>query len=200
MKSPQLYLASTSPRRRELLAQLGITVEVVSQDVPENRLVNESPESYVKRLALEKARSGLDGLGDKSLRPVLGADTAVVIENEVLGKPANKRDFLSMLQRLSGRSHRVLSAVAVVGCDDLGQDREELRISESIVQFRAITDKEGEAYWDTGEPADKAGGYAIQGIAAFFIERIEGSYSGVMGLPLFETGELLQRFGIEILD
>lgn len=200
MISPQLYLASTSPRRRELLAQLGISVEVVSQDVPENRLVNESPESYVKRLALEKARSGLGGLGDKSLRPVLGADTAVVIENEVLGKPANKRDFLSMLQRLSGRSHRVLSAVAVVGCDDLGQDREELRISESIVQFRAITDKEGEAYWDTGEPADKAGGYAIQGIAAFFIERIEGSYSGVMGLPLFETGELLQRFGIEILD
>ncbi len=200
MKSPQLYLASTSPRRRELLAQLGISVEVVSQDVPENRQGDESPESYVKRLALEKARSGLNGLGGKSLRPVLGADTTVVVENEVLGKPVNKSDALSMLQRLSGRSHRVLSAVAVVGRDDLGQDREEVRVSESIVLFRAIAEKESEAYWDTGEPSDKAGGYAIQGLAAFFIERIEGSYSGVMGLPLFETGELLQKFGIEILD
>ena len=192
MKSPQLYLASTSPRRRELLAQLGISVEVVSQDAPENRRDGESPESYVKRLALEKARSGLNGLGGKSLRPVLGADTAVVVENEVLGKPVNKSDALSMLQRLSGGSHRVLSAVAVVGRDDLGQDREEVQVSESIVLFRAIAEKESEAYWDTGEPSDKAGGYAIQGLAAFFIERIEGSYSGVMGLPLFSHRTWIQ--------
>ena len=199
MNLPQLYLASSSPRRRELLAQLGISVEVVSQNVPENRLNGESPESYVKRLALEKARSGMSGLGDRSLLPVLGADTAVVVENKVLGKPTDKTDAMAMLQRLSGRSHRVLSAVAVVGSDDLGQDREDARISESIVTFRPISEKECEAYGDTGEPMDKAGGYAIQGLAAVFIVRIEGSYSGVMGLPLFETAELLQKFGIEIL-
>ena len=199
MPEPQLYLASTSPRRRELLAQLGISVEVVSQDVSEIRLSGESPESYVKRLALEKARSGLESLGERSLLPVLGADTAVVVENEVLGKPVGKTDALAMLQRLSGCKHRVLSAVAVVGRDDLGQDREDVRVSESDVFFRAITIKESEAYWDTGEPVDKAGAYAIQGLAAILIERIEGSYSGVMGLPLFETGELLQHFGIEII-
>ena len=199
MNLPQLYLASSSPRRRELLAQIGISVEVVSQDVPENRLDGESPESYVKRLALEKAHSGLSGLGSKSLLPVLGADTAVVAGNEVLGKPADETDARAMLRRLSGHSHRVLSAVAVVGRDDLGQDREGVRVSESIVTFRPIAGKECESYWDTGEPMDKAGGYAIQGLAALFIERIEGSYSGVMGLPLFETGELLQEFGIEIL-
>ena len=197
---PQLYLASTSPRRRELLTQLGVVVEVVSQDVSEIRLATESPESYVQRLALEKASSGLNNLGGDSSCPVLGADTVVVVENEVLGKPADKADAMAMLQRLSGRSHRVLSAVAVVGRDDLGQDRQEVRISESRVQFRAIAAKECEAYWDTGEPTDKAGSYAIQGLAAVFVERIEGSYSGVMGLPLFETGELLQQFGIEILD
>jgi septum formation protein len=195
---PQIYLASSSPRRRELLAQIGVVVEVVSQDVSENRLDGESPESYVKRLALEKARSGLAGLVDRSFLPVLGADTAVVVENEVLGKPVDKADALAMLQRLSGRSHRVLSAVAVVRRDDLGQDREDVRLSESVVEFRAITEKECEAYWHTGEPMDKAGAYAIQGLAAVFIDRIEGSYSGVMGLPLFETGELLQLFGIEI--
>ena len=197
MSEPQIYLASTSPRRRELLVQLGVSVEVVLQDVSENRLSGESPESYVKRLALEKARCGLNSLGRESLYPVLGADTAVVVDDEVMGKPLDRRDALAMLQRLSGRSHRVLSAVAVVGRDNLGQDREEVKVSESIVRFRAISEKEIEAYWDTGEPTDKAGGYAIQGLAALFIEYIEGSYSGVMGLPLFETGKLLQQFGIK---
>ncbi len=200
MKSPQLYLASSSPRRRELLAQVGVSVEVVSQDVSENRQANESPKSYVQRLALEKACFGLKDLGSKVPLPILGADTAVVVENTVLGKPKDKADAVAMLQLLSCRSHRVLSAVAVVGRDDLGQDREVVRVSESIVRFRSISVKECEAYWDTGEPMDKAGAYAIQGLAAAFIERIEGSYSGVMGLPLFETGELLQKFGIEILE
>jgi septum formation protein len=195
---PQLYLASSSPRRRELLAQLGVDIEVVSQDVSESRLGGESPESYVERLALEKARAGLGGFGDKSFCPVLGADTAVVVDGEVMGKPVDKSDALAMLGQLSGRSHRVLSAVAVVGRDDLGQDRQDVRVSESRVVFRVITQQECEAYWDTGEPLDKAGAYAIQGLAALFIKRIEGSYSGVMGLPLFETGELLQQFGIEI--
>jgi len=200
MKFPQLYLASSSPRRRELLAQIGVSVEVVSQNVSENRLDGESPELYVQRLALEKACFGLNDLGSKTSLPVLGADTVVVVDNTVLGKPKDKADAVAMLQLLSGRSHRVLSAVAVVGRDDLGQDREAVRVSESIVRFRLISVKECEAYWDTGEPMDKAGAYAIQGLAAVFIERIEGSYSGVMGLPLFETGELLREFGIEILE
>lgn len=167
--------------------------------MPEHRLKNELPELYVKRLALEKAQAGLTGLGGKSLLPVLGADTAVVLGNEIMGKPADKVDAMAMLGRLSGRSHRVLSAVAVVGCDNLGQDRQEVRFSDTTVEFRAITEKECEAYWETGEPVDKAGAYAIQGLAALFIKNIEGSYSGVMGLPLFETGELLQQFDIEII-
>ena len=198
MNSSQLYLASSSPRRRELLAQLGVSIEVLPQNVSENRLKGESPESYVRRLALEKAHAGLNGLTDEPLLPVLGADTVVVVGSEVLGKPVDKFDAIAMLQRLSGCSHRVLSAVAVVGRDDLGQDREEVRVSESTVIFRAVSQKECEAYWDTGEPMDKAGAYAIQGLAALFIKSIEGSYSGVMGLPLFETGELLHLFGIEI--
>ena len=195
-----LILASASPRRRELLTQIGVAFEALAPELDETHQAGEAPQSYVRRLALEKARSGLSGLGSESLLPVLGADTAVVVGDEVLGKPVDKADAMAMLQRLSGRSHRVLSAVAVVGRDDLGQDREEVRVSESIVLFRAVTEKESEVYWGTGEPADKAGGYAIQGLAALFIERIEGSYSGVMGLPLFEAGELLQKFGIKVLD
>ncbi|NOX76809.1 MAG: septum formation inhibitor Maf [Gammaproteobacteria bacterium] len=197
--SPTLYLASSSPRRRELLSQLGLVVERVPQDVEESRLANESPESFVQRLALEKARAGLATLGVRPPRPVLGADTAVVLGEQTLGKPVNREHALAMLQQLSGGEHRVLSAVAVVGRDDLGQDREAVRLSESRVCFRALTSAECEAYWATGEPVDKAGGYAIQGLAALFVERIEGSYSGVMGLPLFETGELLQQFSIQIL-
>lgn len=160
----------------------------------------ESPEQFVERLALEKAKAGFLNLGGNHFRPVLGADTAVVIDDDILGKPRDKAHAIGMLQRLSGRRHRVLSAVAVVRRDNLGQDRDLVRLSESFVDFRAITREECVAYWKTGEPADKAGAYAIQGKAAFFIERLEGSYSGVMGLPLFETGELLSQFGIEILQ
>lgn len=200
MSGPKIYLASTSPRRRELLAQLGVSFEVISQDVPETRAVGESPEQYVERLALEKASAGLAGLGKTSTVLVLGSDTAVVVDDDVLGKPVDKAHAIEMLQRLSGRQHRVLSAVAVVGRDNLGQDRGLVRLSESFVEFRPITREECGAYWETGEPTDKAGAYAIQGKAAFFISRLEGSYSGVMGLPLFETGELLSQFGIEILE
>ncbi len=197
--SPTLYLASSSPRRLELLSQLGLAVEVVPQDVKETRLSNESPEGYVWRLALEKARAGRAALGSRSSRPVLGADTAVVLGGQTLGKPTDREHALAMLQQLSGVEHRVLSAVAVVGRDNLGQDREAVRLSETRVRFRPLTTTECEAYWATGEPADKAGGYAIQGLAALFIERIEGSYSGVMGLPLFETGELLRQFSVQTL-
>lgn len=198
MAEPQVYLASSSPRRCELLAQLGVVFEVISQDVPEIRAEGETPEQYVQRLALEKARAGQAGSGERSI-PVLGADTEVVVNDQVMGKPVDRAHAIDMLLRLSGRQHRVLSAVAVVGRDKLGQDRGLVRLSESYVTFRPITPEECAAYWDTGEPADKAGAYAIQGKAAVFVERLEGSYSGVMGLPLFETGELLSLFDIEIL-
>lgn len=199
MSGPQIFLASTSPRRCELLAQLGVSFEVIPQDVPEIRADTESPEQYVERLALEKAMAGLKGLGEDHPGPVLGADTAVVVDDDVLGKPVDKSHAIAMLQQLSGRRHRVLSAVAVVGCDNLVQDRALVRVNESFVDFRPVSVDECEAYWATGEPADKAGAYAIQGRAAIFVERLEGSFSGVMGLPLFETGELLVQFGIEIL-
>jgi len=199
MSGPHIYLASSSPRRRELLRQLGVSFEVVSQDVSEVRIGDESPEQYVERLALEKANAGLRSLGENHSGIVLGADTAVVVDDDVLGKPEDKAHAIDMLRRLSGRRHRVLSAVALAGCDILGQDRDLVRLSESYVDFRPITSSECVAYWDTGEPLDKAGAYAIQGQAAVFIRRLEGSYSGVMGLPLFETGELLGQIGIEIL-
>jgi len=199
MRLPDLYLASASPRRRELLAQIGLRVDVVSQSVKEHLLDNESPENYVQRLALEKAQAGLRVPDIHRQCPVLGADTAVVMDDCILGKPASEAAALAMLKQLSGRTHRVLSAVAVVGKDNLGQDRVETCLSQSRVRFRRIDEQECLAYWHTGEPADKAGAYGIQGLGAVFIEHLEGSYSGVMGLPLFETSELLYRFGIKVL-
>jgi septum formation protein len=186
-----IYLASASPRRRELLEQIGVRYALLQVDVPEVRDPAESPEEYVLRVALAKARAGLSLLEPGDSRPVLGADTAVVVDGEVLGKPRDRDDALGMMQRLGGREHLVLSGVALVNGDE-----EQSRLSVSHVRFRAIGDAEALAYWDTGEPADKAGGYAIQGRAATFIERLDGSYSGVMGLPLYETAQLLQWFGI----
>ncbi len=199
MSQLDLYLASASPRRRELLAQIGLRIDVVSQSVTEHLLDNESPENYVQRLALEKAQAGLRVPDIHRQCPVLGADTAVVMDDCILGKPASEAAALAMLKQLSGRTHRVLSAVAVVGKDNLGQDRVETCLSQSRVRFRRIDEQECLAYWHTGEPADKAGAYGIQGLGAVFIEHLEGSYSGVMGLPLFETSELLYRFGIKVL-
>ena len=190
-----IYLASASPRRRELLGQLGITYRQLLVDVPEVQDVDEVAEMYVLRVALDKARAGRAILAPDEQRPVIGADTAVVIGGEVLGKPDGRDDALAMLAKLSGQCHQVMSAVALVGPDG----DEHSRLSVSTVQFRAITQEEAEAYWETGEPRDKAGGYAIQGLAAVFVERLDGSYSGVMGLPLFETAELLQHFGIHAL-
>ncbi len=187
-----IYLASASPRRRELLEQIGIRYRQLVVEVPEEQQLDEVPEMYVLRVALEKARAGRTTLAQDDPTPVLGADTAVVIDGEVLGKPRDRADALSMLARLSGQWHQVMSAVAVVGADGEALSR----LSVSAVQFRPVTREEAEAYWETGEPRDKAGGYAIQGRAAVFIERLEGSYSGVMGLPLFETAELLGQFGI----
>lgn len=209
---PDIYLASSSPRRCELLDQLGVRFAVVAQDVPEHYVPGEMPETYVQRLAQEKAQAGWHCLPVDAHGPVLGADTAVVVDNRVLGKPADREEALAMLAMLSGRVHRVLSAVAVVGArlsevtnggelrQRLGQYRTSVRLSESRVWFRRIDERQRAAYWASGEPADKAGGYAIQGLGAIFVERLDGSYSGVMGLPLFETAELLRACGIQLLS
>jgi len=187
-----IYLASASPRRRELLEQIGIRYRQLLVEVPEVPEADEVAEMYVLRVALEKARAGRATLAADDTRPVLGADTAVVIGGAVLGKPRDRDDALAMLARLGGGWHQVMSAVAMVGADG----EEHTRLSVNAVQFRPVSAQEAETYWETGEPADKAGGYAIQGRGAVFVERLEGSYSAVMGLPLFETAELLQLFGI----
>lgn len=191
---PQLYLASTSPRRRELLAQIGVTFSVLSIDVHEQQEEGESAEAYVRRVALDKARAGWS-CSERTLDiPLLAADTEVVLEQQVLGKPRSREHALQMLRALSGRSHEVLSAVAL-----LQGGREVVVVSSSVVHFRELGESEMAAYWATGEAADKAGGYAIQGVAALFVARLEGSFSGVMGLPLYETARLLQGFGIDPL-
>lgn len=193
-REAQIYLASGSPRRRQLLEQIGVSYEPVTVSVDEAVRVGEDPEAYVVRLALAKARAGRLVLRDRALRPVLGADTAVVLEGVILGKPTDRDEGLAMLASLSGRWHRVLSAVALIG-----EAREAVRCQESSVKLRVLSRAERQAYWNTGEPADKAGGYAIQGLAASFIAEIRGSYSGVMGLPLFETAELLRDYDIQVL-
>jgi len=184
--APVLVLASASPRRRELLWQIGVPHRVAIADVDERARSGEPVGECVQRLALAKAMK----VWPAEL-PVLGADTAVVLDGTMLGKPRDRQSALAMLARLSGRTHRVLTAVALV----TGKDRQ-LRLSESEVQFRELSPDECERYWQSGEPLDKAGAYAIQGLAATFISRVQGSYSGVMGLPLFETAELLDAAGV----
>lgn len=195
MNEPVVYLASASPRRKALLAQIGVAFEQFSVDIPEQRREGEVAEVFVLRLALEKARAGRARLPADNPLPVLGSDTVVALNEQVLGKPADRDEALSMLRRLSGQTHEVYTGVAVVGADG----REESRLSVTHVTFRSLSEAEIAAYWATGEPADKAGGYAVQGCGAVFVERLEGSYSGVMGLPLFETAELLEHFGISVL-
>jgi septum formation protein len=183
--APQLILASGSPRRHELLLQIGVPHRVRAADVDERPLAGEDALECAARLAIAKARAVTGTL------PVLGADTVVVQDGAVLGKPRDRADALTMLRCLSGRTHRVISAVALAW-----PARIESRVSVSTVRFRQLGDAECAAYWESAEPRDKAGGYAIQGLAAVFIEHLEGSYSGVMGLPLFETAELLAMAGI----
>jgi septum formation protein len=189
MKKDFVYLASASPRRSELLRQIGIRFAVRAAAIAEDRLYGETPETYVARLAAGKADAVWAATSGS--QPVLGADTAVVLGREVLGKPDSAAEAVAMLERLSGRTHRVLTAVALRHAGGV-----ETRLSESEVRFRATTPVERLAYCATGEPFDKAGGYGIQGHAAVFVEEIKGSYSGVVGLPLFETAALLQRCGI----
>ena len=188
-----IYLASASPRRRELLDQIGVRYRVVAQDVAEAVRAGESPREYVQRLALAKARAGRDSLPAAERRPVLGADTAVVVDDRILGKPRDRGEALAMLESLSGRCHEVYSAVALVARN------EAVLLNVSRVCFAELDAATRERYWDSGECHDKAGAYAIQGRAAMFISKLEGSYSGVMGLPLFETAALLQQAGIRLL-
>ncbi len=189
-----LHLASRSPRRLALLEQIGMRVALVDVETDERRRPGESPKSYVVRVALEKARAGRAALVAEEMRPVLAADTAVVVDDVTLGKPRDQDSAVRMLRSLSGRVHRVLTAVALI----VGE-RERTALSESLVTFRPLDESEILLYWQTGEPCDKAGGYAIQGLGALFIADLQGSYSGVMGLPLFETGRLLADAGIAVV-
>ncbi|UTA48808.1 Maf family protein [Simiduia sp. 21SJ11W-1] len=189
MGVPALILASQSPRRRELLAQIGVPFEVVSVAVPEVPEPGETPAQYVSRLAESKARAGLAAAGAE--RVVLGADTVVVCDDQILEKPANKAQALAMWARLSGRTHEVMTAVCLLG---KGECLQELSVTQ--VQFWPLTEAQCEAYWATGEGQDKAGGYAIQGLGAVFVKRIAGSYSGVVGLPIEKLVPMLTQLQV----
>jgi septum formation protein len=189
----KIALASASPRRRELLAQLGVQFELVKADVDETQHPGELATDYVLRLAISKARAGLavqasTAQHTDSVLPVLGADTIVVVDGEVQGKPVDQADFLRMMRLLSGRQHQVYTAIALVS--------REKTLSDTIktdVWFSELTEAQMLQYWQSGEPADKAGGYGIQGLASRFIPKIAGSYFAVVGLPLYETDQLLQQ-------
>lgn len=186
-----LYLASGSPRRRELLRQIGVSFQTLNVPIDEEALPGESPSAYVERLARAKGQAGLGVLGDTDGAVVLGADTAVVMDGRILGKPANREEALATLRTLSGRSHEVLTAVALVSAERLVA-----QVVSSQVTFRPLSQAEIEAYWASGEPQDKAGCYGIQGLAAVFVSQLQGSYSAVVGLPLCETAALLAEFAI----
>jgi len=197
---PRIYLASQSPRRRELLKQVGINFEMLLLRSDTRRMVDadeaphadELPEEYVKRICEDKARAGWDALKFRNLPPflVLAADTTVTLDGKILGKPRNREEAAAMLRQLSGRQHQVLSAVAAAF-----EERIEIRLSATTVTFATLSEERIHRYLLTNEAHDKAGAYGIQGHAAAFVQRIEGSYSGVMGLPLYETVELLRAFG-----
>ena len=192
--TPVLCLASASPRRRELLWQIGVPHLVQPADLDERCAPQESPADYVARLALSKAKAvHAARQGITPALPVLGADTTVSIDGLILGKPADLAQLRDMLGRLSGREHEVWSAVALVGAGE-----PLWRLSCTRVQFRPLHSAEIERYWQSGEPCDKAGGYAIQGLGAVFVERIEGSFSGVVGLPLAETAAMLVAAGVPL--
>ena len=186
MAEPQILLASASPRRSELLRQVGIAHAVRPVDIDESARPGEAPSAYVLRLAEAKAAALWRALEPAQRLPVLAADTTVALEGEIFGKPGSLDEARAMLGRLSGRTHEVHTAVAVLHADGAAA-----RLSSSTVTFRELARAEIDWYWRTGEPADKAGGYAVQGRAAAFISHISGSYSGIMGLPLYETWELV---------
>ena len=191
----QIILASASPRRRELLQQIGIKAIVQSVDVDEAQKQNETVRDYVERLAMEKAQCGFDTISNDEQLPVLGSDTIVEIDGEILGKPENRQQAKKMLMQLSGKNHQVYTSVAIVT-----HDKSVIMTSSSQVEFKTLEAQEIDSYLASGEADDKAGAYAIQGIAAQFVKNINGSFSGVMGLPLYETVELLKQCGVTPLD
>lgn len=186
-----LYLASGSPRRRELLGQIGVPFSTLPTVIDETPLANEAAVAYVQRLACAKAQAGLASLAVPGTAVVLGADTSVVLDGRILGKPESRAEALAMLAALSGQTHEVLTAVALAN-----SQRCEVRVVSSQVSFRPLSTAEIEAYWLSGEPQDKAGSYAIQGLGAVFVADLHGSFSAVVGLPLCETAALLADFGI----
>ncbi len=190
MSAPTLHLASSSPRRQEILTAIGLTFSVGGVDVDERRRDGEAADMMVLRLAEAKARA----VEIDASRIVLGADTAVVLGEEIFGKPADRDEALDMLGRLSGRTHKVLTGVALYSMQGV-----QTVLSATDVRFREIGPDEALAYWQSGEPCDKAGAYAIQGRGGAFVEAISGSYSGVVGLPVFETTQLLRGAGLRIL-
>ncbi|RKZ69703.1 MAG: hypothetical protein DRQ44_02720 [Gammaproteobacteria bacterium] len=190
-ESAQIILASASPRRSELLAQIGVRVMVQAVDVDETQKHNEPVMAYVQRLAMEKAQRGFDTIKNEKKLPVLGSDTVVEIDGLILGKPKNRQQAKNMLQQLSAQKHTVHTSVAIVT-----EEKGLIDTSSSEVLFKTLEDQEIDLYLATGEADDKAGSYAIQGIAAQFIKNINGSFSGVMGLPLYETAQLLKQCGI----
>lgn len=191
MPEPALILASSSPRRRKLLEAIGLEFEIRSADVDETPLEEEPARDMVLRLATAKATV----LPVAPRTAVIGADTAVVLEGEIFGKPRDEEDAVDMLTRLSGRAHEVLTGVAVATAESI-----QSAVSVTIVRFRDIGTDEARCYWHSGEPRDKAGAYAIQGCGGLFVEGIEGSYSGVVGLPVFETAALLQKAGVDTMS
>ena len=194
-ESAQIILASASPRRRELLQQIGITSRVQAVDIDESRNPDEPVIAFVERLAMDKAQRGFDTLKNDEDLPVLGSDTIVEIEGTVLGKPEDREHAKDILMLLSGRVHQVHTSVAIVTGESKLIDT-----SSTHVHFKTLEADEIDSYIDTGEADDKAGAYAIQGIAAQFVKNINGSYSGVMGLPLYETVKLLKQCGIRPLE
>jgi septum formation protein len=191
LTTSNLLLASASPRRSDLLQQMGVGFTVLAVDIDESRHGDEPPVDYVSRLAMEKARAGY--LRQEAKLPSLGADTIVVFDGQIFGKPQDQEQAATMLMTLSGKLHSVITAVAV----DNGTSTE-IRISETRVKFRTITESECLTYWNTGEPEGKAGAYAIQGRGGVFVEKLEGSYSGVVGLPLAVTEQLLKLFSVPL--
>ena len=192
----QICLASASPRRSELLKQIGVRFKVQAANIDETPLTGELAEQFVQRMALSKAKAVQQApqpytQPEKTPLPVLGADTIVLVGEHILGKPGCRDEAFAMWRQLSASTHQVLTAVALVD-----QECSDVICNRSEVSFRAIDENEMEQYWRSGEPTDKAGGYAIQGMGAVFVSRLEGSYSAVMGLPLYETDQLLRRFGL----
>ncbi|MGL4996895.1 MAG: Maf family protein [Deefgea sp.] len=192
----QLYLASGSPRRKELLAQTGVIFERIAAPIDETPLVNENPREYVIRMAVEKAESGWQHLVDMglALKPVLASDTSVVLDDEILGKPLDEADAAAMLRKLSGQTHEVLTSLALKDVNGV-----ETRLSINRVTFATLTDAQIATYVASGEPMDKAGAYGIQGLGGVFVAHLEGSFTGVMGLPLHDTAALLAKHGLGIL-